>query len=422
MTDMILAALKATGIDNYIITSKHTEAAELYFIRKKVDMPRFRDITEYTVKVFNDFEADGVKMRGESEITVFPGTSAIELEAQLIKAYGAAGYVKNEYYELYAPKKSDLSFADDGIPDTPEQLVEKASKALFAADRGGAAFVNSAEFFGTVKKVRIISSAGVDVSFVKHRIFGELVAQCKEPEDVEQHRWFDLNPAKTEELTAITEEVLKAVKDRASAKEAPEAGKYDVILSGEHLKTVLDYFLSRAHAWMIYPGYSDWAEGTAVQGDSVSGDLISMDVFQTDPFSSEGIPMPDRTLISGGRLKFVQGETRLSRYLGNEPTGSYANIRMKPGKVSVEELKKGSLYPVSFSDFQLDPQTGFFGGEIRLAYLYTGNGVKILTGGSINGNINDVLGNIVFSSEKYTDSSYEGPFAAKFRGVRVAGR
>jgi len=49
----------------------------------------------------------------------------------------------------------------------------------------------------------------------------------------------------------------------------------------------------------------------------------------------------------------------------------------------LQELQKGCLCPVSFSGFEMDPFTGHFGGEIRLAYLYTDEGVKLLTGGCL---------------------------------------
>ena len=76
---------------------------------------------------------------------------------------------------------------------------------------------------------------------------------------------------------------------------------------------------------------------------------------------------------------------------------------------------------MSFSDFQMDAFTGHFGGEIRLAYLYTDEGVKILTGGSINGSLPEKQGNLLFSTERYDTLTYTGPFAVKIEGVEVAG-
>ena len=76
---------------------------------------------------------------------------------------------------------------------------------------------------------------------------------------------------------------------------------------------------------------------------------------------------------------------------------------------------------MSFSDFQMNPITGQFGGEMRLAYYYGEDGVEILTGGSINGSLLEKQGDLTFSLERYTDASYSGPFAVKINSVAVSG-
>ena len=44
-----------------------------------------------------------------------------------------------------------------------------------------------------------------------------------------------------------------------------------------------------------------------------------------------------------------------------------------------------------------------------------------VTGGSINGSILEVQGNMVFSRERYQNDAYEGPYAVRMESVRVAG-
>lgn len=424
MLNMILAALKAAGIAEYIITEEKKETAELYFVRKKLDMPRLRSVSGFRVRVFRDYISDGERMKGESEIRLFPGQTAIEVEAELIKAYNAAGFVKNKYYELYAPgpdQAGDNAVIDeDGTADAQEMCLA-AAEELYGADTDNVSFVNSAEIFGSVSRIHILTSAGTDVAYVQRRVRGEYVVQCKKPRDVEQYFDFKYKPENLHELGGAVREALKTVRDRAGAIDPPQAGVYDIILSGKHLKTVLDYYLERSCTSMVFPGYSDWAKGTNVQGDKITGEKLSVTAVPDAPYSSEGIFMPSRKLISDGKLELLHGNTRHSRYIGAEPTGLYFNLKVDCGTVAFDKLKEGCLYPVSFSDFQLDSFSGFFGGEIRLAYLFTDSGVKVLTGGSINGNISEAQGDMTFSLERYADSSYEGPLAVKLKGVRVAG-
>ncbi len=131
--------------------------------------------------------------------------------------------------------------------------------------------------------------------------------------------------------------------------------------------------------------------------------------------------MAARPLMENGQLKTLYGALRFCQYLGLEPTGNYERVGLENGTVPLKDLQKGCLCPVSFSGFEMDSFTGHFGGEIRLAYLYTEEGVEILTGGSINGSLSEKQGNLTFSTERYDTLNYTGPMAVRIDGVEVAG-
>ena len=194
-----------------------------------------------------------------------------------------------------------------------------------------------------------------------------------------------------------------------------------MVLSGDQVPTILEYYGERAHAAMVYAQYSDWTVGKQVQGANVQGEKLNLNLLPMAPYSEEGIPMAPRPLIQDGELKVIYGPNRFCRYLGIEPTGNYKRLGLKNGTVALQDLQKGCLCPVSFSDFQMDAFTGHFGGEIRLAYLFTDEGVEILTGGSINGSLPEKQGKLLFSKEGYDTLTYTGPFAVKIEGVEVAG-
>ena len=83
--------------------------------------------------------------------------------------------------------------------------------------------------------------------------------------------------------------------------------------------------------------------------------------------------MKDLTLLKEGELKAIHGNARFAYYLGVEPTGIYSAVKLDNGTKTLEEMKKEPyLYVVSFSDFSMDSLSGYFGGEIRLAYLFDG--------------------------------------------------
>ena len=426
MQSMILSVLEKLNIADYLIRCEEKESTELFFIKKKLDMRRICNTTLYRVTVYRSFMDGDKEMRGFSEAIITPGMDEEELTNVLGSAYSAAAHVKNPTFALYEGHKEE-----EVIPDQARFMYDSASMkqavadmtaALFAADTREDSFLNSAELFIVRNRVHIQNSTGTDVAYTLCDCNGEFVVQCKEPKDVEQYVHFSYDFPDTRSLTQKVADALETVCDRANASQAPKSGNYDVVLYGEHLRTIMSLYMDRANASMVYPGYSDYKPGTKVQGEDVTGEKLNMTLVPSEPYSYDGIPMKELPLIKDGELTRIYGGTRFCRYLGIEPTGYYRKLRLAPGSTPFDQLTRGCLYPVVFSDFQMDAYTGYFGGEIRLAYLYHEDGTyEILTGGSINGSLLDKHQNLTFSKESYHDASYEGPFAVRIPGVAIAG-
>ena len=422
MRDMILQALRELDIPVYDIEITEERSAELFFIKKTLDMRRIKNAVRCAVTVYRDFEADGRKYRGRSLTQIFEGMGPDEVRERLKSAHFAAQFVKNPYYELYAGRKEAPVDMPSTLADRPlEDDAMLMAKALFAADTEKDAFINSAEVFAVRKQVTFLNSSGTDVSYRQYLVKGEFVTQCKTAQDVEQYFPFEYADLNTEALTEKARKAIAAVRDRAAAQESPRAGTYDLVLSGDEVRSLMEYYLSRANAALVYAQYSDWEKGKPVQGEDVQGEKLNLTLLPKAPYSLEGIPMAARPLIENGELKTLYGALRFCQYLGLEPTGNYERFGLDNGTLPLKDLQKGCLCPVSFSDFQMDAFTGHFGGEIRLAYLYTDEGVKILTGGSVNGNLSEKQGNLRFSTERYDTMDYTGPFAVRIDGVEVAG-
>ena len=424
MIEKIREILAGEKIEEYRINAVRTESAELFFVKRRLDMSRKKDVTEYVVTIYRRFAVDGQEETlAQVTAQLFPGMPDEEIAAVLREAYENAEYAQNKAYMPYAgrkegfcPGKSALASMD--VADTALLMAD----ALFAAEEGDVSWINSAEIFAERTWEHIVSPSGTDVSFSTDCVKGEYVVQCKCGEDVELYRDFAFDEPAADELTRQAKEALKTVKDRSAAKGKLEGGEYTVVLSGKHVATLLDFYAGKAMAEMIYPGYSDYEPEKAVQGEEIVGEKLNLNLIADRPYSSEGIPMKDRVLLQDGVLKTIYGSNRFCSYLGVEPTGNYRKLSLEAGTRSLSELLKAPcLYVVDFSDFQADEFTGFFGGEIRLAYLYDGDSVRVVTGGSINGNINRSQENYRFSREKYKSLRYEGPFAVRLEHVAVAG-
>ena len=419
MTDLMIRILAELGIRHYRILESRRRSAELFFVRRRLDMRRMTDVHEYNVTVIVDL--DGT--RGEATASLTSTMSEKELRSALLIAREAARSAQNPFYELAEPIKAETKHAETNLRGLSlAEAATAAAEALFAADTAEESFLNSTEIFAVETTVSLLTSCGTDVSWDSYELSGEFVAQCKSASaDVETYHSFSYRSLETEELTRLARQALSRVSDRAIATPTLESGTYDVILSDEHVRTVLSYYVERADAQMIHPGYSTFKVGESVQPEG-EGERLSLTLRAVAPYSAEGIEMIDRPLVRNGSLETVHGSLPLCRYLGVTPTGAYRSFSSENGSVPFSEMLKGTaLWVVAFSDFQMDEFSGHFAGEIRLAYLIRDGKMTPVTGGSINGSILDLGGRLAFSTERYESLSYSGPRAVRIPDVPVAG-
>lgn len=412
------------GIKVYTVTSTDNEIAELFFIRKKLDMKRIEKTTEISMSVYKDMEADGKKLRGRADIIASASMSDDELIEKIKSADYAAQYVKNPYYKLPDREVSDEVVMESDLNGLSlSEIADKFVEAVYSMDNDEEAFINNLELFVEESHVHIVNSEGTDVSYVKRGVKGEFVAQCKLPQDVETYQNFDYDSLALNDIKELISRTLTMTKDRAKATNMPKAGTYDVIISDKYIPEIISFYPTRAHASLIFPGYSDYKIGDNVQGEGVTGELLNITLTPSVPFNNVGIKMIERPLLENGVLKTIHGDHRFTYYLGVEQIGTYSKVTLPAGTVSFSEMKKKpSLHVVNFSDFQMDPMDGHFKGEIRLAYLTDDKGnVECVTGGSINGSIFEAQKNFVFSKETENLSEYVGPKAVLLKNVAVAG-
>ena len=386
MIERIKSALERCGISRWRINERVEETAELFFVKQQLDTRRTKDVHKYEVTVFRDVEAgEGDKPgRGFTSVQLVSSMDETQLEDELRKAYYAAQFAANPYFEMPDPVKAPMVEKTGELAEAPlAQSAGKMARALFAADTLADALVNSAEVFVVRSTDRIVSSEGTDVAYTDAKVKGEFVVQCREPEDVEMFHEFEYDGLDEQALAAKVAEALTFVRDRARAQKTLKSGKYNLVLSGDQVAEVLSYYKERSAASMVYAKYSTWQQGEDVQGET-DGERLNLKLAAAEPYSAEGIPMADLSLLEGGKLLTWHGPNRFCRYLGVKPTGYYEKVACGNGTLPFEELKKAPcLWAVAFSDFQMDQMSGHFGGEIRLAYLIEADGtVTPVTGGS----------------------------------------
>ena len=243
MIERILDALKKCGIDTWQIVATQEESAELFFIKKELDLQRCKKVEKADVAVFREFTEGENHFLGTASVQVQESLTDEEICKLLQDAYYAAGFVKNKYYKLYEGTKEDLVEVESTL--TEKSLAEIAqgfAGALFAEDTREDVFLNSAEIFARCYTNHILNSCGVDVAYRKKRVQGEFVVQCIDGQDVETYQDFAYNNWNTDALREKVRAAIEMTSARAKAVIAPAAGEYRVILSGRYVEELLDFF------------------------------------------------------------------------------------------------------------------------------------------------------------------------------------
>jgi PmbA protein len=197
----------------------------------------------------------------------------------------------------------------------------------------------------------------------------------------------------------------------------PSLGKHTVLLTGEGAKGLFDFYNTQANGKFVFEGISTAKVGESIQGENIKGDIISIKLVpfienssESAAYDNDGLPLSTVNLIENGILKSYWGNIQYSHYMDIKPTGNIRNVVVEGGSKSIAEFKKEPyLELVSFSNFQMDPFTGDFGGEVRLGWYFDGDKTVPVTGGAVTGNIKDVQKEMYLSKEIQIDNNFIGP-------------
>ncbi len=432
MTNKLLKILSSIkDIDGWKINEEKVESSELFFVKKQIDMNRGKRVHKYQVTVYKNFEEDGNKYTGSSTINISPNTDEDEVMENINEASFAASFVKNQAYPLVKPcdtvqPNMESKFFQASIA----QWLPKLTEAIFKADNKENGCVNSAELFLNKKNTRIMNSEGLDVSYDSYSGQLEFITNwTEEGEEIELFKDIKFSDYNPDMIAGEVENMLNISKEKAMAVPTPSLKNQTVILTGSPLKKFFSYYFTHSNAQAIYEKISTAKLNENIQGEDIKSDLvtITLDPFLknssiSSPYDNDGFPLQKVAIFEDGILKNYWGDQRFSSYLDIKPTGRIDNFIVECGSKSIDELKNEPyLELIEFSDFQMNPLTGDFAGEIRLGRYYDGNKVIPVTGGSISGNIKEAQKNMYLSKEMQQDNNFVGPKSIQLFNIDVAG-
>ncbi len=413
MKEAILKVLEQLKIKDYTLNIIRRQSQEYFFIKRKLDLSRAKDVTFYDLTVYKRNYDTNRRYMGESQVRLFPNMAEAELQARIAAAYEQAGYVKNEYFDLPVEKKAD-------IPQfTPSKdLVATILSFPDSAD----VHLNSFEAFDENITVETLNSKGMDVWQQRREMLAEVVLTAvkgrQEAEIMNQFCYGHLNET---DLFSQLGKLRDKVHDRLHALPLSTLTQdVPVLLSHELVLPLTGALLQRLSAKNIYNHTIDIKIGERIGPEhfSLTGLAYLEDSSKNHLYDEEGCLVKDLPLVIDGKAQNFWGENRYGQYLKLDDISMVYNYKAGGGTLDLESLKQNPyLEVVECSNFFCDYRSGDYGMEIRLAYYFDGENITPLTGGSLTGNFLDAL---TFSKELEKHDGAVVPQAVLLSSPRLA--
>ena len=416
----LLNILKSSGADAWEVTDEQIRGWEFYLIRHTLDQNRIKQLETFRVKVYKKFD----DCLGSAAAPVPADADEAEMKRIVDGLCQDATYVRNPFYTLNKPeqgKREDETQAEVDLKAISSDFL----KTIAEVPETESEDLNSCEIFVSEKRIRFLNSEGIDVTATYPSSMVEAVVNArKDGHEIELYRMYECGTCDREQLTHDLSETMRCGRDKLTAEATPALEKADVILSTDAATEIYEYFFYRLAADPVYRGISDWKIGDTVAPENMTLRTAAFlpNSSENTPYDREGARVRDVTLIENGRAVRYWGSRQFSQYLGLEDSFIAENYVVSGGTESEGEIRHGDwLEIMEFSDFSVDFVTGDIAGEIRLGYLHRDGRTVSVSGGSISGNMNELVKNMQFSAESRQYDCAMIPAVTRLNGATVTG-
>ena len=422
MENFILDLLRSSGADGWTVADERRSGWEFYFIRHELDQNRVTEVKTFGVTLYRPLEGGFL---GSASGEISPTASESEIEKTLSDIYFQASLVKNPAYKLNDKPVVSPALKEVDIPAIAKDFIS----AMAEVHETDTEDVNSYEIFVKEISRHFLNSNGVEYTVRYPNSMIEVVVNGRSgAHEIELYRNFTSGTCDGEKLRRDTEKALRYTKDRLVTEPTPKLTTFDVIFSTDDAVNIYWYFADRLSANMIYRKMSDWTPGKVI-AENVTGDRItlkgvsSLENSSKDyPIDEEGAAIFDRSLIRDGVVENNWGNRQFCQYLNIEDSSIIRNFTVDGGSRPEEEVRRGDyLEIVEFSSFQVDATSGDIAGEIRLGYLHQNGTVRIVSGGSVSGQMADVIPTMEFSAETEQYDNFVIPRVTRLKDLKITG-
>jgi predicted Zn-dependent protease len=358
-----------------------------------------------------------------------------DIGKRIDSAVEQAGLHGHPVFELPRPGADypDFNDADPGMRDRPWDILDQLNDSIRDAVNAekDIELAGSELFLNHVDR-RLVNSCGLDLEAEETHLTWDICLLFNSGSaDTE---FWDVTYRTGARYLDITREIARYAQFARDAATAvtPKSGTCPVVLTGDNLHVLLQYFIHHSSCAAKYNNSALFEPGKPVFPEPVRGDPLTLYSNPIHPggtesyrFDYEGHPGRRVQIIENGVLKQFWGTSQHSRYLGFHPTGMFGNIEIPEGSIPWDDLFDGNdrvILVHQFSTFDPQPVAGNYLGEIRVGYEYRPDGSVIpLRGGSVTGNVVDGMIDCRLCRERDTFNGYFGPRGIRFERGQIAG-
>lgn len=429
------------AVSDWKIREFKTETCELFYVRKQLETNRATNTSSFSVTIYCDVDGK----RGASEFAAYTYMTDEDFRKKLEDNILAASYALNPWYAIPEGQELAAVSSASNLAERPFlEIAEDMVDAVFSVDNRQGGYLSATEFFLTKTDERIVNSRGIDMTSTTYNGEIELIPSWEgEDEDIELYNMLRIQSIDPAEISKHTAELLDLAEARAEAVSltellsASDTGNGDskgipsdikVIIQDEEVGEIMSSFASELSYEAKYQKSNKYEVSDQVQGTEIDGDRISMKLAMSCPgafasraFDADGLTTEEVSLIEDGIAVANHGSNQYGYYLGVEnPTGRLPICVVAPGNTSYDEMTaEPHVRCVIFSGIQVDTNSGYFGGEVRLGFYFDGQREIPVTGFSVSGDLEKSKGQLRLSSETYTGECYSGPKYLEVRGMAL---
>ncbi|HPZ09824.1 MAG TPA: metallopeptidase TldD-related protein [Candidatus Eremiobacteraeota bacterium] len=419
------------GIYAWQYKIKNEHSYQLYLTKEQIEYIRKVQTEQIEIVIYKKLD-DG--KLGEAIFYLTP-VEEFQIDEKLEKALYIAGLAAQKPFKLAKSiNYKTIPLLDEELIKEPEKVIQDFRERIIkAVKKEKEVELSSSECYISRETTYFVNSRGCSGEIIKSMISWDFVLLSGD--NLESESWYEGSCCHHSQLDIEGKiaEYAHYARDNVKTK-LPRTSKTAIVINAKTLLPLFEPLIAHSSGKFIYDNISIFKKGKPIfRGDKLRGEELNMAFnplipygLRSSPFDSDGVALDRIEIIKNGKLENIWSTKRYADYLEIPPTGRMSNIEISHGTKNLQELLKAEDCPiyhiVMFSFLNPDLASGDFATEIRFGYEIHPSGKRIpIKGGSITGNIFEMLANAYFSREIEMEGNYFGPGAVKFNSVSISG-